>query len=98
MDARYAIPAVRESPRGRVFRFRTRHLLYITFAVCAALGIPGLMYAAIWIVGPWLLLGPLMLVQFLFILLIPPLRHRLLERLIPEDLTQRRRDAENYIN
>ena len=78
MDIRDAFPAAQESPRGRGFRYRTRHLLYITLAVCVALGIPGLMYAVIAIAGGWLILAPLILVQLVFILLIRPLRHRLL--------------------
>ena len=68
----------------RPFRFGTRHLLYITMAVCVCLGIPGLVfvavYVAFWVVGPWALLGPLILIQLLFVLAVPPLRHQLLKR------------------
>jgi fatty acid desaturase len=69
---------------GQPIRFRTRHVLYIVTIVCALLGIPGWLYIAGIVIGPWFLfivvVGPLLLMQFLFVLLIPPLRHKLLER------------------
>jgi uncharacterized oligopeptide transporter (OPT) family protein len=74
------------------FSFRLRLLLYITMGVCAVLGIPGLMYPVAWIVSPWFVLAPLILLQFLFILLVPPLRHRLLQK---SNRTGSRRGAEN---
>jgi hypothetical protein len=75
--------AVLPSAGGHFVRYRTRHLLYITAGVCAALAFPGSVYVAALIVGPWLVLGPLMLAQLLFILLIPPLRQRLFQRDAP---------------
>lgn len=68
---------------GRPIRFRTRHIFYVVTVACALLGIPGWMYIAGVVIGPWLFfilfVGPLILLQFVFVLLIPPLRHKLLQ-------------------
>jgi hypothetical protein len=67
---------------GKPIQFQVRHVLYFVAAVCLVLGIPGLTYIAGWILFPWLMfllvVGPIVLGQLLFILLIPPLRHHLL--------------------
>jgi hypothetical protein len=64
---------------GSPVRFRVRHLLYLLSAVSFALGIPGLRYIIGWIVFPWLMfvliVSPVLVGQFLFMLLIPSLRH-----------------------
>jgi hypothetical protein len=66
-------------------RFRLRHILYLVTATCAVLGIPWLMYIFGVLVGAWmmfaLIVGPLMFLQLLFILLVPPLRNKLLKRI-----------------
>ena len=63
---------------GQPIRFQLRHLLYITLAVSAVLGIPGLAYIAGWLAFPWLMfaliMGPILIAQFLFVVSIPPLR------------------------
>jgi hypothetical protein len=72
---------------GGPMRFRTRHVFYLLTVACLLLGVPGWMYVAGVVVGPWiffiLTVGPLMLMQFVFILLIPPLRRRLFRRETP---------------
>jgi hypothetical protein len=69
---------------GGPVRFRTRHVFYLLTVACLLLGVPGWMYVAGVIVGPWLffilIVGPLILMQFAFIQLIPPLRRKLFPR------------------
>ena len=67
---------------NRPIRFRTRHIFYLLTVLCVIMGIPGGLFVVGVVVAPWLwfffIIGPLMSLQFLFILLIPPLRRKLL--------------------
>jgi hypothetical protein len=69
---------------NRPIRFGTRHILYLSTVLCVLMGIPGGLYVVGVIVAPWVwflfIIGPLIFLQLLFILLIPPLRRRLLQR------------------
>jgi hypothetical protein len=83
-DERYALGASDTAGKiaGGRFRFRTRHILFLTFLCCAILGIPGMFYIVGIVLGAgvsfMLIFVPLIALQFLFILLIPALRKQLL--------------------
>jgi hypothetical protein len=68
----------------RPIRFGIRHLLYLITFFGIVMGIPGGLYVVGVIVAPWVwflfIIGPLILVQFLVVLAVPPLRRKLLGR------------------
>jgi hypothetical protein len=77
--------ATTENHRSRRggFSYRIRLFLYITMGVCAALVLPGAAYVTAIVLGAgsglFVIIGPLILMQFLLILLIPSLRRKLLQ-------------------
>jgi len=78
MDEKELANEASDHSGGSPIRFQIRHLFYVTTIICALLGIPGLMYVAFMVFSPSLLISLLILAQFMFILLVPPLRRKLL--------------------
>ena len=78
-------------PTSRRFRFRLRHVFYLLTAACLFLGVPMLRYTFGMLttacVVAALILGPLIVAQSVFILIIPRLRRRLFAKSPPAILS-----------
>jgi membrane protein implicated in regulation of membrane protease activity len=82
MADKQSIETANGEPNYRPVQFQTRHIICLITATCILLGIPGGMFVVGVVVAPWiwffLIICPLILIQFLFVLLVPALRRRLL--------------------
>jgi hypothetical protein len=83
MADKHSIEMADGEPDYRPIRFRTRHTIYLITVTCVLLAIPGGMFVVGVVVAPWiwffLIICPLVMMQFLFVLLVPVLRRKLLD-------------------